>query len=46
MQDVNVNFLDIEAQNLNIHPNSLAYQYLVKKTKASDRGGFVAQTYL
>ena len=38
MQDVNVNFLDIEAQNLNIHPNSLAYQYLVKKTKASDRG--------
>ena len=38
MQDVNVNFLDIEAQNLNINPNSLAYQYLVKKTKASDRG--------
>ena len=33
MQDVNVNFLDIEAQNLNIHPNSLAYQYLVKKLR-------------
>lgn len=38
MQDVNVNFLDIEAKNLNISHDSLAYQYLVKKTKASDRG--------
>lgn len=33
-----MNFLENEAQNLNINQDSLAYQYLAKKTKASDRG--------
>lgn len=33
-----MSFIDIEANNLGIHKESISYQYLIRKTKASDRG--------